>query len=184
MGREASDLTKAIRKLCQQTDFRITHSEARSHLRRMGFKIAPEPQEKSENYKRWEAKRTGKYPKEPEKLLAYYRATVRAAGLPIEISEAIMKEDAPHRAFNNERNNFDVTKWNYHRAFGGNVSRKARTKTTAPEKEAVAALNWLLENGGAAAVQRKVQSLKNELAQMLKMLEKASTLHKHLPSAA
>lgn len=183
MGREASDLTKAIRKLCQQTNFRITHSEARSHLRRMGFKIAPEPPEKSENYKRWEAKRTGKYPKEPEKLLAYYRATVRAAGLPFEIVDAIMKEDVPHRAFNNERNNFDVTKWNYHRVVGSSVSRKQRAKT-APEKEAVAALNWLLENGGAAAVQRKVQSLKNELSQMLKMLEKASTLHKHLPSAA
>lgn len=192
MGREASELTKAIRKLCQQTDFRITHSEARSHLRRMGFKVAPEPPEKSENYKRWESKRTGKYPKEPENLLAYYRTTVRAAGLPLEIVEAIMKEDAPHRAFNNERNNFDVTKWNYHRAIGSSVSRKPKTrtvvvkssKTTVLEREAVAALNWLLENGGTAAVERKVQSLKNELAQMMKMLVKASTLHKHIPSAA
>lgn len=193
MAREASELTKAIRKLCQQTDFKITHSEARAHLKRLGFKIAPEPPEKSEAYKKWEAKRSGKYPKDPLKLAAYYRMTVRIAGLPFDSADAIMKEDAPHRAFNNERNNFDVTKWNYHRVVGSSNGHKPKVQrlTTVEtkfvktsNKEAVAALNWLLENGGAAAVEKKARALKAELQHLTEMLDKAASLHKLLPTAA
>ena len=195
MAREAGDLTKAIRKLCQQTDLKITHSEARPHLKRLGFNIATEPPDKSDTYKKWEANKKGKYPKEPEMLIAYYKTTVCVADLPLELFDSIMKEDALHRVFNNEQNNFDVTKWNYHRLIGlksgrkikniNYISKKIVTKVDKTfNKEAVSSLNWLLDNGGSAAVEKKVRALKAELNNLMKMLNRAASIHKILPSAA
>ncbi len=206
MARKASEFTKAIRRLCEKTNFGITYATARPRLIRMGIKIAAEPPKKSDLYKQWEEHR-GKYPKNPEKLLAYYRATVKAAGLSATAVEAIMKEDVPHRAFRDERNYFDVTKWNYHQRVGGTLGQKSvevtikKTARSATEKfvaeskpthkpvkvvadaDAIEALKCLLENGGAEAVEKKMAELKAEVTRLSKVLEKAAGLHKFLPAA-
>jgi hypothetical protein len=206
MARKASEFTKAIRRLCEKTNFGITYATARPRLIRMGIEVAPEPPKKSDVYKKWEEHR-GKYPKNPERLLAYYKSTTKAAGLPSTMVEAIMKEDAPHRAFRDERNYFDVTKWNYHQRVGETISSKPPVSITKkggrpmPENfvteskpvqrpvkvvvdsDAIEALKCLLENGGAEGVEKKMAQLKAEVARLSKVLEKAAALHKVLPAA-
>jgi hypothetical protein len=115
MSRIASPLTLAIRKLCTETKFQITHSDARLRLQAMGLEVAPEPTEKSTNYKIWLPVAAGYvYPTKgtPEEILGFYQDTVKQAGLGAnpKVVEAIMAEDKPHRVFAAEQNSFNVTK--------------------------------------------------------------------------
>jgi hypothetical protein len=188
MARKASKLTKAIRSLCQETDFKVTYSEARPILQKMGFKIAQEPSGKSDNYKIWESFKSGRYPKNQKDVYSWYKSIATKAGLPEGVVKNIIEEDAPHRNFNNERNYFDVTKWNYHRMIGSKSSEKPKTKPVRKSfdshKEAMNALKWILEQGGILNVKCKKKLLEAELRRIEKMLHQASTLHKQIPDAA
>lgn len=211
MARVASDLTKAIRRLCDETNFAITHAQARPKLVAMGFPIAAEPGEKSEVYRIWEDHASGRPTKDASTsdMKAWYKATVRAAGLPANAIEAIMIEDAVHRTFCNERNNFDVTKYNYQRKVGTHASQKPEVVTKPTKRpratEAVVVRNtkpkvvvadaasaakdvelitWLLEQGGVAKVEKKIADLKALLDEMASKLEKATVAVSKLTSSA
>lgn len=188
MARKASELTKAIRNLCQKTDFKITYSEARPVLKKMGFEIAPEPSDKSTRYKIWESFKSGRYPKDQKDVYSWYKKIANKAGLPEDAVDEIIEEDVPHRNFNNERNYFDVTKWNYHRIIGSKSSEKpsvAPVKSRiGTHKEAMSALEWILEQGGIKNVKCKKKLLEAEIRRINKMIRQASTLQKQIPDAA
>lgn len=194
MARKASEMTKAIRKLCIDSNFKITHAEARPILSKLGFKIAREPAEKSEEYKKWEAKRQGHYPKDnDQKLKAFYLRFVRAAGLPASCLDSIMEEDAAHRAFCNERNNFDVTKHNWQRLVGQNLSHKSKKavsseilvpKISKKQDEVLGIIKELLAIGGAKAVEKRLEELDAERVRLQKILSKARNIRSLLPNNA
>jgi len=69
MSRKASEFTQAIRKICQEHNFNITYADARPILLKMGFKLAKEPEDKSDNYKAFEEKEKVIFLKRKKKLL-------------------------------------------------------------------------------------------------------------------
>ena len=197
MSRKAGEMTKAIRKLCVESNFKITHAEARPLLAKLGFKIAKEPVEKSEDYKKWEAKRKGHYPKGSEKSLKdFYLKFLKAADLPLSSLSAIMEEDAVHRAFCNERNNFDVTKHNWQRIIGSNLAVKAKrepmvavkeilgTKKSKKDDEILFIIKELLAIGGAKAIEKRLVELNAERIRLQKILSKARNIRSLLPNNA
>lgn len=204
MSREASDLTKSIRRLCEETNFSITHAQARPKLAEMGFSIAPEPAEKTDAYKQWEHHATNR-PKDQAELAAWYKATVKSAGLSQKLVESIMEEDGVHRAFNNERNNFDVTKYNYQRKVGSHASQKPEiaNKVSPPAKHPrhevddavpikpkpkvileemtnlehdVNSLKWLIEQGGRSSVEKKIAEFKSKAEELTAKLNEATSV--------
>jgi hypothetical protein len=211
MARKASELTKAIRRLCEQSNFSITHSEARPKLMAMGFKLVDDPPKKSEAYRAWEEFATNR-PKKPEEMPAWYKSTVKNAGLSPKSVEVVMQEDTAHRAFVAERGYFDVTKYNYQRKVGGHVSHKPEStnppakrprvlgrkhklavvaKTLSNPKDFVANLSsdvesikWLVQQGGAAAVEKKIAELKASIDEMNGNLEKANSALSKLTNSA
>jgi hypothetical protein len=197
MARKAGEVTKAIRKLCVQSNFKITHAEARPLLAKLGFKIAKEPADKSEDYKKWEAKRKGHYPKgNDERLKAFYLKFLKAADLPLSSLNAIMEEDAVHRAFCNERNNFDVTKHNWQRIISSHVAHKAKrgklaavkenfgTKKTKKDDEILVIIKEFLAVGGAKAIEKRLVELDAERIRLQKILSKARNIRALLPNSA
>lgn len=206
MSRQASPFTNAVRELCEKSNFTLKYNAARPLLAEMGVEIAPEPSEKTEAYSQWEkavAEAGIKRPKAEDELHAWYKETVKAAGLPSTMVDAIMTEDAPHHAFNCERNNFNVTKFNYERKVGNSVSEKPKAVKKTPAKRApvapvkvsakktqtrvvsgidslasdVEAVQWLLANGGFSAVEQKI-------AEMTQNLKKAKVAWNKLSSKA
>lgn len=203
MARKASDITKAIRKICIDSNFKITHAEARPLLAKLGFKIAKEPGEKSENYKKWEAKRKGHYPKDSEeKTKAFYLKFIKVAGLPTNALESIMEEDAVHRAFCNERNYFDVTKHNWQRVVGYSISRKPkvterrltkggkflgtkiRSGAARNKDDVLEIIKELISVGGAKEIEKRLVELDAERTKLNGILAKARSIRGLLPTNA
>ena len=196
MARKAGEMTKAIRKLCVDSNFQITHAEARPLLVKLGFKVAKEPAEKSDSYKKWEAKKKGPYPKgDDARLKAFYLRFIKAAGLPVNCLDAIMEEDAVHRAFYNERNNFDVTKYNWQRAVGQALSRKPKAARTADTSKVsgtkivksddiLAIVKELLAVGGAKTAEKRLAEIDAERKRLSNILLKARGIRGLLPTNA
>jgi hypothetical protein len=187
MSRKASKFTQAIRKICEEHNFNITYADARPVLSKMGFKLAKEPEDKSENYKSFEDKRKGSFPKKEEEVVEYYKKFAKAAGLSNLELDSIMKEDAVHRAFCNERNVFDVTKHNWYRTVNSmNLSSVVVKKKhqTLKSKEALEIMKLLLESGGSDAIKAKIKSLNVEIDRLSSILKKAVRVRKLLPDAA
>jgi hypothetical protein len=192
MARQASEFTKAIRQLCDETNFSITYSQAREKLVEMGFEVASEqPSEKSEQYRQWEGYAL-KRPKNPNKVPRWYKSTVKAAGLPANSVEEIIQEDSLHRPFLNERRKFDATKFYYQRIVGNEVSKKPqktrKTRTTKSTKsissENMALIKWLVEQGGANKVQQKIESLNAEISLLSNNLQKAKLVLEKISTTA
>lgn len=212
MARKASALTLAIRSLCQQYGGDLTHSAARPMLKAMKIAIAPEPGPKSEDYLQWEPhSKKFVYPSvkdlNEDTLAAYYEATCREAGLPPRKFSAIQAEDQVQRAFTNEQNGFDQTKflWKRTQANGPsmkpvtnvNVKSKASTVVHKPKAakpvvvgkpgdmtKALEAVSQIVKVGGVQAVKAKIAALNAEVAQLTALLEAAAPVQESLSDAA
>jgi|694.fasta_scaffold53408_6 hypothetical protein len=197
MARTASELTKAIRSLCDETNFDITHTQARPILTSKGFSLVQQPPEKSAAYLQWESQAESR-PKNVKEMKAWFKYTIKAAGLPASALEAIANEDAMHVAFRNERNYFDVTKSNYKRSVGTadsnpvkssseNVARKVKAKvvvaasSTSNEIELV---QWLVAEGGVSSVQGKIAEMQANVDELQAKLKKATEAVKKLTKSA
>lgn len=116
MAREASDLTKAIRNLCDETSGAITHAQSRVRLKEMGFEIVADPGEKSDDLQLFE-RTCGEFeiddPKNPDHVAELHEAVRNKLGWTPHKLRAIHREIEARRLFHNERNNFDVTKYNW-----------------------------------------------------------------------
>ncbi len=155
MARTASPLTVAIRSLLTETKGGITHADSRARLLTMGLPVAAEPTAKSETYKTWLA-HVGKVPvpKDDAERLAFYKKTAKEAGIKPALVDELMREDAVNRAFIAERNNFDVTKYNWNQDTSSVPSTKPETSKNSKAKVAAKTGNTV---GGKVVTMRKAK---------------------------
>lgn len=197
MARKASDLTVAIRTLCEKTNFAITYAQARPKLLAMGFQLADEPAEKTEVYATWEKfakQRPNQRFANASETKAWYKSTIRDASLPANSLDAIMAEDEVQQAFINERRSFDTTKSNYLRAVGHVGSDKPDVEAPVQVKRLkpkvgigmtdAELITWLVEQGGVAAIESKIAEMESAVVEMSAKLKKATAAITKLTSAA
>lgn len=169
MAREASDLTKAIRTLCDETGGTITHAQSRIRLKEMGFEIVADPGEKSDDLQLFE-RTCGEFeiddPKNPDHVAQLHEAARAKLGWTPNKLRTMHREIEARRLFHNERNNFDVTKYNWKQA-RPTPSRKPVTATATPNAKSRV----------AAKTARKVVADKPEPA-----VVKAKPRPKHAPA--
>lgn len=140
MAKPISELTRAIRQLCDETGGNITHAQARPRLAEMGFEIAEEPVEKTEDLKAFETACKGYEladPNDPEQVKQLYESVRAELGWNKAKLAAVLKEFEVRKAFHAERNNYDVIKYNWRKAAGPSTSTKPANTGTG--KAAVAA---------------------------------------------
>ena len=209
MARPASPLTLAIRELCDKSSGAVTHAEARPLLEKRGFPIAPQPSTPSEQLHQWQqvdSKFRDPDPTNQAAVKAYNDRIAEKCGFDRKTTNAVLAEMATRQAFADERNNFDVTKYNW-RSSAATPSRKpsapvgrgpgrprkivevrrgpgrprkiAATMTTPSETEISAALNTVEKVGGLGAVQTRVQELNTQIQAVqaeIAQLEQASNM--------
>jgi hypothetical protein len=124
MGRNASEMTVAIRNLLDENNFEITHKEARPKLIEAGFDVAPEANndfdsEISEFKKVWvEVKKTHEFnPKNEEHIDQLLGIAADQAVTTFNWSKQkankVVAEFKNRLAFKAEKNAFDVIKYNH-----------------------------------------------------------------------
>jgi len=120
MPRPASDYTEAIRSLLDETGGSITHGDARPRLEKLGFEIAKKPKPKSEALSAveeydYDKKALDAALREGDKktVAAILDPVWVATGLDDAAQKAVVTEMKVRLAFYDERNNFDVTKYNW-----------------------------------------------------------------------
>jgi hypothetical protein len=104
MSREASELTQAIRQLLDETNGEITHSEARAKLTKLGFDLAEEMPEKSEEFSAWEQYEVDY--DDPNSIAN----TAAACNFDEKTTKAVVREAKLRTAYKAEANSFNVIK--------------------------------------------------------------------------
>jgi len=125
MSRSPNELTAAIRQLCDETNGEITHIEARPRLEKMGFEIAPESDRKSAEYAQWE-----QYEVDYDDP-ASINAVAKELGFDEKTAKRMVKEHQARKAFELERNTFNVAKYNWRKGKESgkpSVSRPAKSR--------------------------------------------------------
>lgn len=143
-GRVLSPLNEAIRKLCADTNGTITHGEARPSLKEMGFEIAEQPPKKSSEVTQFETecdKYNVKDPNDPAQVKELHQIVCGSLNWPYngKTYKAVMAEIAVRKAFEDERNNFDVTKFNWKQSNANGTSAKPAGSTDTKAKTAAQA---------------------------------------------
>lgn len=143
-GRTLSPLNEAIRTLCSQTNGAITHGEARPKLKELGFEIADQPPKKSGEVTQFESecdKYNVKDPNDPAQVKELHQIVCGSLGWPFngKTYKSVMAEIAIRKAFEDERNNFDVTKFNWKQSHLNGTSAKPAASTDAKAKTAAQA---------------------------------------------
>lgn len=209
MAKPASDLTLAIRGLCEETDGAITHSEARPRLKKLGFTIRRDPGRQSPELTAFDS-----YAVDYDDTESI-DATANACGFSADTVKSVIREYNARQTFKSERNNFDVTKniWKKNRASGKPTpsrkpvaaSRNARAKTAAkssqpeparPRGKRVAApavlqtgaemeaLAFVESNGGLSAVEATLEKARETVSELEQVVETVAALTKRLSAAA
>lgn len=125
MAREAGELTVAIRNLLEDSKGAITHGEARPKLRELGFNLAADIKPLSDNAKLWiKESRKHKRPDNDADQQPYFDKIAQKLTFDDRTVCSVIREIDAHIEFKNERNSFDVTKYNWKKAHGGVVSRR------------------------------------------------------------
>ena len=133
MSRPASKYTVAIRTLLDKHD-NLTHAEIRPLLVEQGFEIAAEPPTLSDAFSQFE-----QYDVKLDDA-ASVASAMKACGFDESVQSVVLHEAKVRADFKSERNNFDVTKynWNKTKQSGGNsLSRKPVTSKNSKAKMAV-----------------------------------------------
>lgn len=221
MGRHASELTVAIRNLCEETNFAVTHLEARLVLK-PNFELAPDSVNElntelslfdtTSDSMRFDQKYEvdiGPFVSEFVKVVnsgefnqsdyEQIRAVVfknlgwdHRKGNAV-LRAALIREIGNRKLLKNERNLFDVTKYNWKVAKEHKSLQKSqKPKKAEPEliqgpkadrsdvKQAIAALNFIERQGGVQAVEKKVSGMKDEIEDMKEELAKKESELKKL----
>jgi len=135
MSRPAGEYTLAIRTLLDERNGELTHAEARPLLSKLGFDIAVEPPGKSDAFSQFE-----QYDVDLADETAVAKA-MKACGFDEKVQKTVLREAKHRAAFKTERNNFDVTKYNWSKARQSgkpSVSRKpVSSKNTKAKTAAV-----------------------------------------------
>jgi len=134
MSRPASKYTVAIRTLLDKHDGNLTHAEIRPLLVQQGFEIAAEPPTLSDAFSQFE-----QYDVKLDDA-ASVASAMKACGFDESVQSVVLHEAKVRADFKSERNNFDVTKynWNKTKQSGGNSpSRKPVTSKNSKAKMAV-----------------------------------------------
>ena len=134
MAKEASALTQAIRSLCDETGGDITHAESRPRLKKMGFDVVPDPGRRSANLRALDEYDGIDF--SARDIVGTIEATL---GVDNATAKKIASEGRRHDAFKAERNNFDVTKYNWKKARESGKASPSRKPTNANSKSRVAA---------------------------------------------
>lgn len=133
MSRPASEYTQAIRNLLDERDGVLTHAEARPLLAKLGFEIAVEPPGKSDAFGQFE-----QYDVDLNDEASVAKA-MKACGFDEKVQKTVLREARQRAAFKAERNNFDVTKYNWSNARKSgkpSVSRKPDSSKNSKAKTA------------------------------------------------
>ena len=104
MAKPASELTLAIRGLCEETDGAITHAESRPLLKKLGFKPVRDPGRQSPELTAWYLYDVDYNDAES------IQNTADECGFDEDSKKSVLNEHKDRTAFRSERNNFDVTK--------------------------------------------------------------------------
>lgn len=172
MSKKPSELTLAIRKLCDETNGEITHAESRDRLPEMGHAVVAEPGRKSKEYAQWDAYEVDYDDKESIRL------TAEDCGFDDTTAKAVVKEHKLRKAFEAECNNFNVTKYNWKKAQESGkptTSRKpvavrntkSRIAAVKPKvSDTDEALIAVKKNGGLARCREKLSTLETRVEKL------------------
>ena len=133
MSRPASEYTQAIRNLLDERNGDLTHAEARPLLAKLGFEIAVEPPGKSDAFGQFE-----QYDVDLNDDASIAKA-MKACNFDEKTQKTVLREARQRAAFKTERNNFDVTKYNWAKARQSgkpSVSRKPDSSKNTKAKTA------------------------------------------------
>lgn len=144
MPRTASDYTEAIRSLLDETKGAITHGDARPRLENLGFDLAAKPKHKSS-----ELSMLDEYNYDEKAVSVAIREndmdTVRTVLEPVfttlkydeATQKAVIDEMRVRLAFFDERNFFDVTKFNWSQIVRSSKPSESRKPTGTKNQRAV-----------------------------------------------
>ncbi len=107
MSRPASEYTQAIRNLLDEKNGELTHAEARPLLAKLGFDIAAEPPSMSDAFSKFD-----QYEVKLSDAEGVAKA-MTACEFDPKVQKTVLREAKIRAAFKAERNNFDVTKYNW-----------------------------------------------------------------------
>jgi len=109
MSRPASSYTVAIRTLLDEHGGNLTHAEIRPLLAKKGFNIAVEPPTLSDAFSQFE-----QYDVKLDDDVSVASA-MKACGFDASVQILVLHEAKARANFKSERNNFDVTKYNWNK---------------------------------------------------------------------
>jgi hypothetical protein len=151
MTRSTLSFTEAVRNLLDQYGEGLTHEQARPMLRKMGVAIANDPPERTDDYRAWEKVAKGYHKpdwNDAATVKAFYAQTTEEAGLKGKAAQAVIDMAEATRPYLNERNSFDVCKYNWKksRTTGSSkpVNVQANAKSQAAAKVSRKAVNTVV----------------------------------------
>lgn len=178
MSKKPSELTIAIRQLCDETKGEITHAESRDRLPGIGHSVVAEPGRKSSEYAQWDQYEVDYDDKESIRL------TAEDCGFDDATVKAVVKEHKLRKAFEAECNNFNVTKYNWKKAGESGkptTSRKPAAVRNTKSRIAVRpttpgstdeALLVVKKHGGLAKCQEKLEKLATRVERLTEEIAK------------
>lgn len=208
MSRPAGEYTLAIRNLLDERNGELTHAEARPLLSALGFGIAAEPPTKSDAFSQFE-----KFDVDLSDEDAVSKA-MKACSFDEKTQKSVLREAKQRAAFKTERNNFDVTKYNWSKLQQSgkpSVSRKPETSKNTKAKTAAVtgrkvgvlpkpkhrradstvvsadsndSLDLVKQHGGIAAVQNKIAEMRSEADRLEAAVNSVIELQKRVAAAA
>lgn len=202
MTKPQTEVKKALVSLIQKSHGKITHAEARETLKGMGFEIAPEPTEKSEDYRTFEKVRDGyEKPdwKDEASLQGWYDSIFAECGFSPEVARKVRKDfEKIHHPFEKERNNFHVYKSMHGKApkrskTEGKAKVKAKGRRGRPTSRPVsftstAASVSVLEKakslGGVNAINARIAELQKEMTELQEVLNGIESVQNDLAAVA
>ena len=197
MPRQASPRTVAIREIFQEMGLQ-THLEIRPLLVKKGIEIAPQPERLSSELSEVIAKLNSKGDLSDS---AKVKAAAESLKYEPKVVKAVVKEAAIRVAFEAERNDFNVGKfqWTQSQKSGKRTSvkpnskkktAKARgskptvTKTVTKTVKTGDSLDVVAKMGGVAATQKRIEALRAEAEQLEGHVTEVHELQKKLEAAA